>query len=87
MKQIEREKMKWYGLLFLAVVLFLTAMATKQVLLNLIVIGLAVYIYKYGSPILFKEYDEKRKKKLEESEAVREAAKTALQSGNLLRKK
>ncbi|MBV7389139.1 hypothetical protein KUA55_00490 [Enterococcus sp. ALS3] len=79
--------MKWYGLLFLAVVLFLTAMATKQVLLNLIVIGLAVYIYKYGSPILFKEYDEKRKKKLEESEAVREAAKTALQSGNLLRKK
>ena len=56
-------------------------------ILNLVVILLAIYIYKYGNPVLFKEYDEKRKKKIEESMVVREAAKEALNSGNLFRKK
>lgn len=87
MKQSEKGKLKWYLLLFIAVVLFLTAMATRQVWVNVIVIALAVYIYKYGNPILFKEYDEKRKKKIEESLVVREAAKEALNSGNLFRRK
>ncbi|MDU5337230.1 hypothetical protein [Enterococcus sp.] len=87
MKQSEKGKVKWYLLLFIAVILFLTAMATQQLFLNVIVIGLAVYIYKYGNPILFKEYDEKRKMKLKESMVVREAAKEALNSGNLFRRK
>lgn len=87
MKQSEKGKVKWYLLLFIAVILFLTAMATQQLFLNVIVIGLAVYIYKYGNPILFEEYDEKRKMKLKESMVVREAAKEALNSGNLFRRK
>mgnify|MGYP000481678461 CR=1 FL=1 len=87
MKQSEKGKVKWYLLLFIAVILFLTAMATQQLFLNVIVIGLAVYIYKYGNPILFKEYDEKRNMKLKESMVVREAAKEALNSGNLFRRK
>lgn len=87
MKQSEKGKVKWYLLLFIAVILFLTAMATQQLFLNVIVIGLAVYIYKYGNPILFKEYDEKRNMKHKESMVVREAAKEALNSGNLFRRK
>ena len=87
MKQSEKGKVKWYLLLFIAVILFLTAMATQQLFLNVIVIGLAVYIYKYGNPILFKEYDEKRNMKLKDSMVVREAAKEALNSGNLFRRK
>lgn len=75
MNQSEKGNLKWYLLLFLAVILFLTAMATNQMILNLVVILLAIYIYKYGNPVLFKEYDEKRKKKIEESMVVREAAK------------
>lgn len=87
MKQSDKGKVKWYLLLFLAVSLFLTAMATQQIALNFVVIGLALVIYKFGSPVLFGEYEEKRKQKLADSLAVREAAKEVLNSGELFKKK
>lgn len=86
-KSKETAKLKWYLMLLLAILLFFTAMATGQLILNAVVIVLAIIIYKYGNPILFKEYDEKRKQKMEQSLAVREAAKDALNSGKLFRKK
>lgn len=79
-------KLKWLLLLFLAIALFILALFTGQTSLNLIVIGLAICIYKYGNPILFKEYDEKRKKQLEESRLVQEAVHETLQSKKLFKK-
>lgn len=87
MKQSEKEKVKWYLLLFLAVSLFLTAMATQQIGLNFVVIALALYIYKFGTPVLFGEYEAKRKQKIADSLVVREAAKEVLNSGELFKKK
>jgi flagellar biosynthesis protein FliP len=85
-KNKNQTKLKWYLLLFLAVSLFLIAMATRQVALNLIVIGLAIYIYQYGNPVLFESYEAKRQKKLADSLVVRQAAQEVLESGKLLKK-
>lgn len=79
-------KVKWMLLLFLAIGLFITALFTGQLILNGIVIILAIYIYKYGNPILFKEYDEKRRKQLAESRVVQEAVQETLQSKKMFRK-
>lgn len=79
-------KVKWMLLLFLAIGLFITALFTGRLILNGIVIILAIYIYKYGNPILFKEYDEKRGKQLAESRVVQEAVQETLQSKKLFRK-
>ncbi|GAX47088.1 hypothetical protein RsY01_669 [Lactococcus reticulitermitis] len=87
MKQDEKMKLKWYLLLFVAISLFFAALVMQQMILNLIVIGLALYIYKYGQPILFKAYDERRKQKIEEVTTVRQAAQEVLNSGNLFKKK
>lgn len=87
MKQDEKEKLKWYLLLFLAVSLFLIALAINQMILNFIVTGMAIYIYKYGRPILFKEYEERRMQKIEDATAIRNAAKVVINSGNLFKKK
>lgn len=79
-------KVKWMLLLFLAIGLFIMALFTGYLFLNVIVIGLAVYIYKYGNPILFKEYDEKRRKQLAESRVIQEAVQETLQSKKLFKK-
>lgn len=79
-------KVKYTLLLFLALGLFILALYTGQTILNVIVIGLGGYIYKNGNPILFKEYNEKRKKQLEESRMVQEAVKETIQSKKLFKK-
>lgn len=53
---------------------------------NLIAIGLAIIVYKYGNPVLFKEYDERRRKKYEDAMRVRQAAQTAITSKKLFKK-
>lgn len=61
-KRENKEKTKWFAVLFLAILSFILAFLTQQILFNLIAIGLAIIVYKYGNPVLFKEYDERRRK-------------------------
>lgn len=63
-KRENKEKTKWFAVLFLAILSFILAFLTQQILFNLIAIGLAIIVYKYGNPVLFKEYDERRRKKI-----------------------
>lgn len=81
------KKFKWYLLLFLDLGLFLLNLSLQNVGLSLLIIVIVAVIYRYGSPILFKEYDDKRKRKLEESQEVRKAANQVLASGEFLKKK
>ncbi|EOH74418.1 hypothetical protein [Enterococcus malodoratus] len=85
-KSSNREKTKWLFLLFIAILCFVLAFSTQQLIFNFIAIALAVYIYKYGNPILFKEYDERRKNKYEEAMQVRKAAQTAISSKRIFKK-
>ncbi|MGX7196029.1 hypothetical protein [Enterococcus olivae] len=82
----QASKVKYMLLLFLALGLFILALYTGQLMLNVVVMGLGIYIYKNGNPILFKEYNEKRKKQLEESKMVQEAVKETIQSKKLFTK-
>ncbi|EUJ30665.1 Uncharacterised protein [Listeria grayi] len=52
----------WSGLLLLAILLFLVALRTELLYLNLIVILLALLIYSKGSPILFEKYYKRRER-------------------------
>lgn len=86
-KKKEVEKIKWIGLLFLALALFLVALSTRIYVINVVVIGLSLYIYGKGDRILFKEYNEARNRKIEEVEVVREATRNVLQSKKLFKMK
>lgn len=79
-------KAKWLLLLFTTIALFVLALLRGNLYLNVIVIALALIIYKYGNPILFKEYDENRKKKLAESKQVQSAVSETLQKKKLFQK-
>ncbi|MBK4844648.1 hypothetical protein CUZ98_0547 [Enterococcus faecium] len=43
-------------------------------------------IYKYGNHVLFREYDEKRKRKIEESIKIKEAAKEILREKSFIKR-
>ncbi|MGM0125522.1 hypothetical protein IGI37_002921 [Enterococcus sp. AZ194] len=86
-KSAQKEKIKWLAILFLAVGCFVLALTTQQVLFNLITILLAIVVYRFGQPILFKEYDEKRKKKYEEAIKIRQAAQEAVVSKKVFKNK
>lgn len=85
-KQADRNKIKWLGLLFLAIAAFMAALATGQVVFNGIAIVLAIYIYKFGNPILFKEYDERRNQKYQAAQVVRKAAQQAVVQRKIFKK-
>lgn len=80
------EKTKWLLVLFLAIISFLLAFMTQQLIFNFIAIILAICVYKYGNPILFKEYDDRRKRKYKEAMEVRNAAQTAITSKRIFKK-
>ncbi|MEG0078198.1 hypothetical protein [Enterococcus sp.] len=80
------EKFKWYVLLMVAIGLFATNLFMQNLLINFVVIVLAGFIYHYGSPILFKEYNERQKQKLQASQEIREATREVLSSGKLFKK-
>ncbi|WP_167630440.1 hypothetical protein [Listeria valentina] len=86
MTKKNKEKTKWLFILFLAIVSFILAFMTQQLLFNFIAIGLAICVYKFGNPILFKEYDARRKKKYEEAMQVRNAARTVIVNKKLFKK-
>ncbi|MBX8936739.1 hypothetical protein [Enterococcus gilvus] len=81
-----KEKTKWLFVLFLAIISFILAFMTQQIIFNFIAIGLAICVYKYGNPVLFKEYDEGRREKYEEAMQVRQAAQTAITSKKIFKK-
>jgi len=81
-----KEKIKWLFVLFLAIISFILAFMTQQIIFNFIAIGLAICVYKYGNPVIFKEYDERRRKKYEETMQVRQAAQTAITSKKIFKK-
>lgn len=81
-----KEKAKWLVVLFLAIISFLLAFMTQQLIFNFIAIILAICVYKYGNPILFKEYDGRRKQKYKEAMEVRKAAQTAITSKKIFKK-
>lgn len=81
-----KEKTKWLFVLFLAIISFILSFMTQQIIFNFIAIGLAICVYKYGNPVIFKEYDERRRKKNEEAMQVRQAAQTAITSKKIFKK-
>jgi hypothetical protein len=86
-KSSEKEKLKWTVLLFLAGALFLVSLSTQLYAINIIVIGLSLHIYRNGSSILFREYEERQIKKLEDVKLVREATQTVLESNKIFKKR
>ncbi|WP_430602715.1 hypothetical protein IGJ02_003230 [Enterococcus sp. DIV0724b] len=81
------QKGKWMTLLFLDSFLFILALSINIVPLYLLVMLLSLFIYKNGNAVLFKEYDDRKKQKYEEYKVVQNAAKEAIQTGKLLKKK
>ncbi|WP_300119419.1 hypothetical protein [uncultured Enterococcus sp.] len=86
-KKFEVEKLKWIFLLFISLLIFLVALYTRIYILNLVVILLALYIYKNGDAVMFKEYNERQRKKIEEGRVIREATKEIIQTRKFLNKK
>ncbi|WP_086445338.1 MULTISPECIES: hypothetical protein [Enterococcus] len=81
------QKGKWMLLLFTDILLFILALSINITPLYFLVMILSFYIYKNGNAVLFKEYDERKKQKYEEYKVVQDAAKEAIRTGNLLKKK
>ncbi|MGG5373097.1 hypothetical protein [Enterococcus sp. AZ196] len=81
-----KEKTKWFAVLFLAVISFILAFMTQQLVFNFIAIGLAILVYKYGNLVLFKEYDERRRQKYQEAMQIRSAAQIAIKSKKIFKK-
>lgn len=59
------KKMKWNIILFLAIGLFGLGLFSGQVLFNILAIVLAFIIHRFGNPILFKDYYERKRKSQE----------------------
>lgn len=74
---MKTRKPLWLILLFLALVLFLLGLNTGIYLYNLLAVGVSFIVYRYGYNDLFKEYDEKQRKKRETAEKIY----TALREG------
>lgn len=78
--KLKNNKLCWYIILFITIVLFISSLFFRNYLINGLVIVMSIIIYKYGNPVIFKEYDNKNKKRIEESVVVREAVKKTLAS-------
>ena len=81
-----KTKFFWYILLLLAISLFVLSFSLAQPWLNLLVILLAICIYKYGDHVLFNEYNKKRKQKKNQGEAINIATRKIVQEGRLFKK-
>lgn len=82
----ENEKIKWHLVLLLAIGLFIMNLSLQNFIINLLIIILAVIIYRYGNPILFKEYNARQKQKMNDSGEIRKAANQVLTSGKLFKR-
>ena len=86
MKREETDKIKWTVALCGTLLLFLYGLFTQNIIINLLVIFFALVIYKYGNHVLFREYDEKRKRKIEESVKIKEATKEILREKSFIKR-
>lgn len=82
-----QDKIRWSIVLLADIVLFIFALLSGKIALNVGVIALSIIIYKYGNPVLFKEIDNKKRKQLAESKAIREAVEKVIQDKKLFSKK
>lgn len=85
-KANQKEKIKWLFFLSVATLSFMLALLTQKIIFNLVAIVVAVYIYKNGNPILFKEYDEKKRMQYKETQKIREAVKEIISSNRIVKK-
>ena len=83
---MKAEKIKWLSLLLVAIVSFILSLITKQLFFNVIAILLAIYIYKDGDAVLFKEYNERSKSKREQGKIMREASRKIILEGKFKNK-
>lgn len=74
------EKGRWTALLFCDLLLFLLALSVNNYLLYLIVMLLSLWIYKEGNPIIFKEYEERKKQKLAKYQEAQNSAGSTVKS-------
>ncbi len=58
-----KSKNIWASILIIAFGLFIYSIFTRQVLFTAISLVLGIIVQKFGSDILFKEYDEKNEQK------------------------
>ena len=86
MKREETDKIKWTVALCGTLLLFLYGLFTQNIIINLWVSFFARVIYKYGNDVLFREYDEKRKRKIEESMKIKEATKEILREKSFIKR-
>lgn len=82
-----KAKEKWVLLLGLDSLLFLLALVTNILPLYFLVLFLAFFIYKNGNAVLFKEYDERKKRKRAEYQAMQTAVNETRQTNKQLKKK
>lgn len=58
------KRLRFLFVLFVAIIFFLLSLLTGQTILDVPVLFLGFYLHKYGSPVLLKSYNERRKKHL-----------------------
>lgn len=85
MKKEETEKFKWTIALGLTFLCFLYGLFTQNILIQLLVMLSATLIYKNGNKILFKEQEEKRKRRIEESMKLKEATKEIIREKRFIK--
>lgn len=80
------KKLIWSVVLIIDLLVFLLALISGMLLLNVLVIGVSLLIYKFGSPILFEAFDTRRHKKIMESQVIRQTVNEVIQSKHLVKK-
>lgn len=86
MKREEIEKIKWIVVFCGIFLLFLYGFFIQNIIINLLVIFFVLVIYKYGNYVLFREYDEKRKQKIEELMKIKEVIKEILREKSFIKR-
>lgn len=82
----DSEKIKWYLVLLFSIGLFIANLTLQNLMVNLLIIGLAIILYRYGNPILFEGYDQRNKQKMNDSTEIRKAVHQVLTSGKLFKR-
>lgn len=81
-----KAKTKYLLIVMLALILFVLGLITSNLIYTISALILASFGYLKGDNVLFKEYNANRKKKLEESQKVRDAQKQIVKDGSLFKK-
>lgn len=73
-----KNNIKWYIILFIALIFFLIGLNTGQYLYNIITIILAFIVYKFGYKSMFADFDQKQNEKRKQADIIY----SALKKGN-----